>query len=120
MEITSMASCTVTYSNDDWSYQEYSINFEARATSIHEPMVKYYRDGTGYPGYDGIEDIEYTINSVVDAEGNELELNAENYPAHWTEEQVKALDAALNNFLENVEWDYPEDPRDGWDEPPED
>ena len=104
-----MSSCTITYSNEEWEYKDWVVNFEAEATSIHEPVVKYYKDGTGYPGYDGIEDIQYTINAITDAEGNELELNNEGYPVNWTEEQVKAFDAALNDYLENVEWDYPED-----------
>lgn len=106
-------SCGVSYDNDNWEWEGFSISFEASATSIHEDMVKYYPDGSGYPGYDGIEDIDYTILSVVDEDGNELELNDEGYPVNWTEEQVKALDKALSDFLDNVDWDYPEP------EPPE-
>lgn len=115
-----MSSCTVTYANSEWEYEGWTIDFEATATSIHEPMVKYYPDGTGYPGYDGIEDVDWTISSIIDDEGNELELGDDNYPKDWTEEQKKHLESALSNYLEDVDWDYPEDPRDGWGEPPED
>lgn len=101
-------SCPVTYWNDNWEWEGFSISFEAEATSIHEDRVLYYPDGSGYPGYDGIEDIQYTINSIVDEDGNELELNDKGYPINWTEEQIKALDTAISNFLDGVEWDYPE------------
>lgn len=108
--------CTVTYCNEDWEWEGFSVSLEAEATSIHEDMVMYYKDGSGYPGYDGIEDIEYTINSIVDEDGNELELNDKGFPVNWSEEQVKALDNAINGFLDGVEWEYP-DPY--YPEPPE-
>ena len=109
--------CTVTYSNENWEWEGFSVSLEAEATSIHEDMVMYYKDGSGYPGYDGIEDIEYTINSIVDEDGNELELNDEGFPVNWSEEQIKTFDAAINSFLDNVDWEYP-DPY--YPEPPED
>lgn len=105
-------SCEVTYSNDEWEYEDWTINFEATARYIHEDMVRYYKDGTGHPGCDDIEDVGYTIIKVTDENGEELELNKEGYPVNWSEEQVKALDNALHSYLENVDWDYPEPPED--------
>ena len=113
-----MSSCTVTQSNDCFEFEDWTIDFEATARSIHEPMVKYYPDGTGYPGYDGIEDIDWTLNNVMDADGNELELGDDGYPVNWDEETKKRCENALNSYLENHDWDYP-DEGDGWDEPPE-
>lgn len=115
-----MSSCTVTQSCEDFEFEDWSIDFNAFATSIHEPMVKYYKDGTGYPGYDGVEDYEWTFNKVVDAECNELELGKDGYPVNWDEETKKRCEAALIDYLDNHDWDYPEDPGKGWDEPPED
>lgn len=112
-----MSSCTVTQSCEDFEFEDWTIDFEATATSIHEPMVKYYPDGTGYPGYDGIEDINWTFNKVTDADGNELDLGDDGYPVNWDEETKKRCENALNSYLDKHDWDYPED--DGWDEPPE-
>lgn len=102
------SSCEVSYYNENWEWEGFSVSFEAYATYVHEDMVMYYKDGSGYPGYDGIEDVDYTINSITDEDGKELELNDEGYPVNWTEEQVKALDRALSDFLDNVNWNYPE------------
>jgi len=101
-------SCTVTYSNDEWEYKDWVINFDASATFIHEDMVMYYKDGTGHPGCDDIEDVDWTINSVADSDGNMLELNDKGYPVNWSEEQAKELDNALSDYLDDVDWDYPE------------
>lgn len=101
-------SCTITHSREEWEWENYSIDFDASATYIHEDMVMYYRDGSGHPGCDDIEDVEYNITRVADEDGNELELNKEGYPVNWTEEQVKALDNAINDYLNNTDWDYPE------------
>lgn len=101
-------SCTVTHSKDEFEFEDWSIDFEATATYIHEDMVRYYKDGSGYPGCDDIEDIEYNITRVTDENGDELELNDKGYPVNWTEEQVKAVDKAIHDYLENVDWDYPE------------
>ena len=101
-------SCTVTHSKEEFEFEGYSIDFNASATSIHEDCVMYYKDGSGYPGYDGIEDIEYNITRVTDEDGNDLELNDKGYPVNWSEEQVKAVDKAINDYLDGVDWDYPE------------
>lgn len=101
-------SVKTTYSNDDFEWEEWTIDFDAEQTVIHEDMVRYYPDGTGYPGYDGTEDRNWTINSITDEDGNELELGDDNYPVNWTEEQKKGLEEALNNYLDDVEWNYPE------------
>lgn len=103
-----MSSCTITHTREEFEFQDWMIDFEAEATSIHEPMVKYYPDGSGFPGYDSIEDIQYTITKVTDGDCQELELNDEGYPVSWTEEQVKAADKAIMDYLDDVEWDYPE------------
>lgn len=106
-------SCTVTYSNDEWEYKDWVISFDASATYIHEDMVMYYKDGTGHPGCDDIEDKDWTIKSVTDAEGNELELGQDNYPVSFTEEQKKELEGAIDSYLDDVDWDYPE--RNDWE-----
>ena len=100
--------CKVTHSNDAFEWDGYTIDFDASATYVHEDMVMYYKDGTGHPGCDDIEDVNYTINSITDEDGNELQLNDKGYPVSWTEEQIKALDKAINDYLDNVDWDYPE------------
>ena len=104
------STCTVSYSNDHFEWNGYIIGFNATATSIHEDMVMYYKDGSGYPGYDGIEDYEWTINSITDENGNEVSL---------TEEQMTELDDAICDYLDDVDWEYPEDPYDDY-EPDED
>lgn len=101
--------CTVTMSNDCFEWKDYTIDFKAEGTYVHEDMVMYYKDGSGYPGYDGIDDINFTIGSVIDAEGNELELGEDNYPVSFTEDQKKALENAINSYIDDHDWDYPED-----------
>lgn len=108
-------SCTITQSNDYFEFEGYVIDFEAEATSIHEDMVKYYPDGSGYPGYDGIEDVNWTFNSVTDEDGNELELGDDGYPIAWDEETKKRCEEELNTYLDHHDWDYPE-----WDDEPPD
>ena len=108
--------CEVSYYNDNFEWNGFTISFEASARHVHEDMVMYYKDGSGYPGYDGIEDVDYTINSITDEDGKELQLNDEGYPVDWTEEQVKALDRAIDDYLDSVDWDYPEP---DYPEPPE-
>lgn len=105
--------CTVTQSNDDFEFEDWTVDFEAEATSIHEDCVMYYKDGSGYPGYDGIEDYQITINSVTDSDGNELELGEDNYPVSWEEETKKRLESVITDYLDDHDWDYPED--DGYD-----
>lgn len=100
--------CIVTQSCEDFEFEDWTIDFEATARSIHEDMVKYYKDGTGYPGYDGIEDIDWTFNKVIDSECNELELGDDGYPVNWDEETKKRCENALNSYLDKHDWDYPE------------
>ena len=101
-------SCTVTQSHGDFEFEEWSIDFEAEATFVHEDRVLYYKDGSGYPGYEGIEDVQFTINSVIDSDGNELDLGDDNYPVSWEEETKKRCESAINSYLDNHDWDYPE------------
>lgn len=101
-------SCTVTQSNDCFEFEDWTIDFDAEATSIHEDCVMYYKDGSGYPGYDGIEDIQFTINKITDSDGKELELGEDNYPVSWDEEIKKRLESAIDSYLEDHDWDYPE------------
>lgn len=101
-------SCELSYYNDSWEYEDWTVSLEATATYIHEDMVMYYKDGSGHPGCDDIEDVDYTINSITDKDGKELQLNDEGYPVNWTEEQIKAMDSAIHSYLDTVDWDYPE------------
>ena len=110
-------SCPITQSCEDFEWEDFTINFEAEATYVHEDCVMYYKDGSGYPGYDGTEDIQVTINSVTDEDGNELELGEDNYPICFTEEQKKKLDAAIDGYLNKHDWDYPEP---DYPDPPDD
>jgi hypothetical protein len=110
-------SCAVTQANDCFEFEDWTIDFKAEATYIHEDMVKYYRDGTGYPGCDDIEDINWTIGAVTDSDGNELELGNDNYPVNWDEETKKRCENAISSYLDKNDWDYPDD--DGYPEPPE-
>lgn len=111
------SSCPVTQSCEDFEFEDWTVDFDAEGTSIHEDMVRYYPDGTGYPGYDGIDDIQFTINKITDSDGNELELGEDNYPKVWDEEVKKRLESAINGYLDNHDWDYPED--NGYDLEPE-
>lgn len=108
---------TVTQSCEDFEFEDWTIDFEATATYVHEDMVRYYKDGTGHPGCDDIEDVNWTIGSVMDAECNELELGNDGYPVNWDEETKKRCEVALNSYLDKHDWDYPED--DGYDLEPE-
>lgn len=101
-------SCTVTQSCEDLEFEDWAIDFRAEATYVHEDMVRYYKDGTGHPGCDDIEDIDWTIGAVTDAEGNELELGDDNYPVNWDEETKKRCENAINSNLDDHDWDYPE------------
>lgn len=107
-------SCTITQACEDFEFEDWVIDFEAEATYIHEDMVRYYRDGTGHPGCDDIEDVDWTFNSVTDAEGNELDLGDDGYPVNWDEETKKRCERELNSYLDKHEWVYPE-PDDGPD-----
>lgn len=100
--------CKITQSNGCFEWKDYTVDFEAEATYIHEDMVMYYKDGSGYPGYDGIDDVNWTINSVTDEDGNELCLGQDNYPVSFTEDQKKELEKAINEYLDTHDWDYPE------------
>ena len=108
--------CTVTQSNDYFEFAGFVVDFYATAQYVHEDMVKYYPDGSGHPGCDDIEDKDWTINSVTDEDGNELKLGEDNYPVGWTEEQKKQLEAAISDYLDNHDWDYPEPDYPEWDE----
>lgn len=104
-----MAKCTVNFNTDAFKFKDYTVEFEATATAIHEPMVMYYKDGSGYPGYDGIEDYEWTILSVTDSDGNILERDDNGYPITWLQEQKDELDSEIESYLDDVEWNYPEE-----------
>lgn len=102
-------SCTVTQSCEDFEFEDWVIDFEAEATYVHEDMVRYYKDGTGHPGCDDIEDVNWTIGAVMDAEDNELELGDDNYPVSWDEETKKRCENAINDYLDDHDWDYPDE-----------
>lgn len=109
--------CIVTQSCEDFEFEDWTIDFEATARYIHEDMVMYYRDGSGHPGCDDIEDIDWTFNKVIDSDCVELEIGDDGYPVNWDEETKKRCENALNSYLDRHDWDYPDD--DGYPEPPE-
>jgi len=95
----------VTQSCEDLDFEDWTIDFRATATYVHEDMVRYYKDGTGHPGCDDIEDVNWTIGAVIDAEGNELTLGKDNYPVSWDEETKKRCENALNSYLDDHDWE---------------
>lgn len=82
--------------------EEYNLKFEREV--VHEDMVMYYSDGSGYPGYDGSDYFE-----LVDDDNLYQDL-----------EKLKSVDETLYDFIsemidkikeDDVDWvgpDYPE------------
>ena len=111
-------SVQINYSTDNFTWQGFEIAFEATATYVHEDMVRYYKDGSGQPEYDDIDDIDWVINSVIDSNNNELELGKDNYPIAFSEQHKTDLEDAIADYLDSVEWNYPE--YDDYPDPPDD
>lgn len=96
------------------------LTFEGEGEHYHEPMVRYYADGSGYPGYDAV-----TIRSVTECEV-ELIWTTHHwswylYPhlkSRWSREhsltftltdeaQIRAFAEAWGVDVDDIdEWDY--------------
>lgn len=90
------------YRNDnlklDVNGKPYTVKIEAPVLHYYEPMVMYYKDGTGDPGCDEIE-VDNWEAEWKDEDGNIVEETAE-------------MEDALNDFLYSLDdtefiWDVP-------------
>lgn len=89
------------YSNDDLEIKVqgkvYYVAVEAECDYTYEPMVMYYKDGSGYPGS---EEFEVTDVSAEWHDENENVVQP-------TKEMETALDEYLNE-LDFDKWDFEE------------
>ena len=71
----------LTYESDDFSFEvngdQYTCEVKAEAEYFYEPMVMYYKDGTGHPGSEELEIEELEIKNVKDIDGNIVSLTDE-------------------------------------------
>lgn len=68
----------LTYESDDFNFEvdgdQYICEVTAEAEYFYEPMVMYYKDGTGHPGSEELEIEELEIKNVKDIDGNIVSL----------------------------------------------
>ena len=68
----------LTYENDDFSFEfdgdQYTCEVHAEAEYSYEPMVMYYKDGSGYPGSEELDIEILDIKNVKDIDGNIVSL----------------------------------------------
>lgn len=83
--------------NDEFEFEGkvYYIKGMATAKYIHETAVMYYPDGSGYPGTDEIDNIEYE----------------EDYTQVWDEDKEDFVDCKMTDKLKEavIEWITEED-----------
>jgi hypothetical protein len=94
----------LTYENDAFSFEvdgdQYSCEVSAEAEYCYEPMVMYYKDGSGYPGSEELEIEKLEIKNVKDVDGNVVSL---------TDEMEEAVDNKLQE-MDLADWNgYCED-----------
>lgn len=99
---------TVTY-HGTWSDETFDVEFTATGNYWYQPCVMYFKDGTGQPEDWDVEDIEVTIESIVNvATGITV---TELLPDEIENIKDKIAEACYDGEYEMI---FPEDP---YDEP---